>query len=142
MRCLRGTVFPGIDLHHLWHIQRIDSGERVGCNQDNTTVGIYLLLGIAKFYSLQDFKAVSWEAALNISRSETNQRVRSGERGSSGLRLLQASQGSSTEVAWGCCRPAVPIAWSRQFLSDHSSIVSRQTPEENRQDAHPALVFY
>lgn len=125
MRCLRGTVFPSVDLHHLWYIQRIDSSKGVGGDQDNTTVGIYLLLGIAKFNSLQDFKAVSWEAALNKSRSETNQRVRSSERDLSDLRLLQASQGSSTEVAWGCCRPAVRIAWSRQFLSDHSGIVSR-----------------
>lgn len=59
MRCLRGALLPSIDLHHLRDIERINSSERIGRDQDDATVGIYLFLRIAEFYSLQDFKAVS-----------------------------------------------------------------------------------
>jgi len=59
MRRLRGTLLPSIDLHHLRHIEGVHPSKRIGRNQDNSTVGIYLFLGVAELYSLQDFKVVS-----------------------------------------------------------------------------------
>lgn len=68
MGCLRGTLLPGINLHHLRYIQRIHSGEWVRRNQDNTTVCVNLLLCVSELDGLEDCGGVSWWSKGNIFR--------------------------------------------------------------------------
>lgn len=59
-------MLPGVYLHHLGDIKRIDSGKRICRNEDDSTIRIYLLLRIAKFYRLQDLEAVSLCAEVKV----------------------------------------------------------------------------
>ncbi len=59
MRRLSRALFSGVYLHHTGHIERIDTSERIGCDKDYTTVGIYFFLGISKTDRLEYYNPVS-----------------------------------------------------------------------------------
>lgn len=71
-------MFARVDLDHLRDIQRVHSSERISCNKNYTTVRIDLLLSIAKFYRLQDFKTVRNGICGNI-RGKSYRLVHSNE---------------------------------------------------------------
>lgn len=52
-------MFPGVHLHHLRDIERINSGVGVCRDEDDAAVRIYLFLGIAQFYSLENCRGIS-----------------------------------------------------------------------------------
>lgn len=74
-------MLPGVYLHHLRHIERVDPGKRICRDENNSTVRIYFLLRVTKFYRLQDLGDVSGCADVNVQNS-TNQRAHSSEKDS------------------------------------------------------------
>lgn len=60
------SLLAGIDLYHARDIERVDAGEGICCNQDDTRVCVNLLLQVAELNGLEDCMVVSMRAEVTV----------------------------------------------------------------------------
>ena len=60
-----GSLLAGVDLHHARHVERVDAGEGIRGDQDDTGVGVDFILHVPQLDGLEHYGASAYTGACS-----------------------------------------------------------------------------